>query len=329
MCQNGELDKDTARSFFGRYFDNTHNFRYSDEERALILKCAKHAKYLSDIEEINTNFDCVNLESNLVVDIPKETSCSSLGVICMENYKSRTHYLLSLLLRTADINVERKSEGYRFNETVKELSCYYRMIAGPMAYESLQTNLCLSLPSLSSVNRYIRKIDANITEGDLRVSALKKYLEDRKLPLVVSLSEDGTRLTGTVQYDVRTNQLMGFSLPLNENGMPIVNSFNASTSNEIIRHFSKKNVIGNHVNVVMAQPLADIPAFCLLLFATDGAYTSLDVSKRWKHIVERLRDENIEVLTFSSDSDQKYNSAMRRLSMLGKPTSLLGEGKNA
>lgn len=326
---DGEMSPETANSYFGSYFDNPHNFRFSLEDRFLILKYAKYAKYLSDIVDITTEFGFIDLKSNLVADCPNECTLSMIHQNrgdSLDDHKSRTHYFLALLIKTADQNVERKSEGYRFNQIVKSLACYYRMIAGPLAYESLQVNLALSLPSLSSVNRYIRKIHSNLTEGDLQVLELKKYLEERGLPLIVSLSEDGSKLTGTVQYDVRTNQLMGFSLPLDENGMPKKNYFGAKSANEIIKHFTKKHVVGNNMNVVMAQPIADIPAFCLLLYSTAGSYTASDVSHRWKYIVRKLRDENIEVLTFSSDSDQKYNSAMRWESRLGERSSL-GEGK--
>lgn len=59
--------------------------------------------------------------------------------------------------------------------------------------------------------------------------------------------------------------------------------------------------------------------FCLLIFGTNSKYTAEDVSKRWMHIVNQLCKSNINVISISSDSDPKYNSAMRKNSCLGLP----------
>lgn len=107
---------------------------------------------------------------------------------------------------------------------------------------NITKKLVLSLPSISSVNRYIRKMNTNIVEGVLRTQDLLNYLQERNLPLIIAISEDATRLTGEVQYDTRTNQLMGFVLPINSaTGMPISFSFNARNADEMMRHFSKSN----------------------------------------------------------------------------------------
>lgn len=61
----------------------------------------------------------------------------------------------------------------------------------------------------------------------------------------------------------------------------------------------------------MAQPVVKgIPPFCLLLFGTDSKYSSTDIQNRWRHIINELKQKNIEVLTVASDSDPKYNSVM-------------------
>lgn len=67
----------------------------------------------------------------------------------------------------------------------------------------------------------------------------------------------------------------------------------------------------------MAQPLAKVPPFSLLLYGSDNKYSAEDVKKRWLYVKAELNKLNIKVLTISSDSDPKYNSAMRNLSMLG------------
>lgn len=81
----------------------------------------------------------------------------------------------------------------------------------------------------------------------------------------------------------------------------------------------KEKKRASYLNVVMAQPLArGIPPFCLLLFGTDSKYTSVDIEKRWQFIRAELKTNSIEVLTFATDSDPKFNSVMRNHIKLGQ-----------
>lgn len=193
------------------------------------------------------------------------------------------------------------------------------MIARPLAYETLQRNLEAALPSLPSTNRYIRASNCNISEGILRCEELRIYLSDRKLPMTVSLSEDATRIIDKVQYDPNTNQLIGFVLPINDtNGLPIPFKFPARNADDIFSHFSGENTVSSFLNVVVAQPLAVAPRFCLLIYGSDCRYSAFEVSNRWTHIISELKKVGIKVLTFASDSDPKYNRAMRELSKINK-----------
>lgn len=197
------------------------------------------------------------------------------------------------------------------------------MLAGPLVYETLHKNMECVIPSLSTINKSIAKKTNTIIEGVLQTRELSIYLRERNCPLVVSLSEDATRITGRVQYDARTNQLSGFVLLIDANkGMPIPFSFHARNAFEIYKHFTDSNVVAQFVNVVMAKPLCEVPAFCLLLFSSDGKYTSEDVSNRWKYIEKQLRKENITIISMSADSDPRYNTAMKKCMFLGEDSIL-------
>lgn len=137
------------------------------------------------------------------------------------------------------------------------------------------------------------------------------YLDERKLPFIVSLSHDATRIDGRVQYDSKSNQLIGFVLPIDqETGLPIPYNYKARNAIEFVDHFSSTNPVGHFVNAIMAQPLAEFAPFCLLLFGSNGKYTTENVSKWWEFIVDDLQKLNISVVSISSDSDPKYNSAI-------------------
>lgn len=80
------------------------------------------------------------------------------------------------------------------------------MLSGTLAYETLNANLPLSLPSVSTVHRFISDSGPRVIEGEIRTCELLKYLKNRNLPLQVSLSEDATRITAKISYDPLTNQ---------------------------------------------------------------------------------------------------------------------------
>lgn len=221
-------------------------------------------------------------------------------------------------------NIKRFKPGYRYTESTKLYAAYFRMISGKLAYETFKANVQHSVPCLRSVDQYISKEASNAIEGVLRSAELLQYLNDLKLPKIVALSEDATRITNRVQYDPQTNQLVGFVLPLGANGMPIAGYNKARSAAEMEQCFynvetREERKRASFVNVVMAQSLVPgTPAFCLLLFGSDGKYTSKDIEKRWQFIRDELKKKGIEVVTFASDSDPKFNSYMKCHINLGR-----------
>lgn len=195
------------------------------------------------------------------------------------------------------------------------------LINGSLASQTLRANLSYCMPATHSFRAYFHKHvkEANVVESVLRCAELKRYLEENNLPLVVSLSEDATRNLNRVQYDPATNQLVGFSLPINNNGMPSPNSFLARSASENEQHFLLNSEhVASFVNVIMSQPLVlAYPPFCLLIFGSDNKYTASDVVNRWLYAMHALNQAGIQVLSIASDSDPKYKAAMRRFSKLG------------
>lgn len=269
--------------FSAVYATDVPSFKFVLGDRIKLLECASNVK-----KKIETN------GWQYFQRIPEKSDVDLCGK--MYNLKvtddSKSTYLLDRLVSTANQNKVRDKGGYRYENELQSFATYFRLISGPLAYETLQKNLIHSLPSLPSVNRYIHKSDCRLIEGVLRCEELLKYLTERNLDKVVSLSEDATRIVGRVQYDSYTNQIVGFVLPLNEQtGMPIPFSFPARNSQVIIEHFGKDSAVCPLVNVVMAKPINknSIPSFCLLLFGTDNKYTSENVFNRWININQQLK----------------------------------------
>lgn len=322
---DGQMIKSQMVDIFGEiYWMAPSTFQFSPGDRKLINVIVTHVKQVSDVRGINY-FQGNISENNIVKGIEQLMLENDDGSKVSENAR-RTRHFLNILQITATRNETRKRGGYRYDFQVKLFASYFRMIAGPLAYNIIQKNMPCALPSLSSTNRYINSSNCHIVEGILRSNELLIYLNERQLPLAVSISEDETHIVGRIQYDVKTNQIIGFTLPLNKsNGMPIPFSFPARNAPEILKHFAIENPISTYVNAIMAQPLSNkhIPAFCLMLFGSDGKYTANDVSFRWDHIKKELSLLGIHTLTVGSDGNPKYEAAMRRKLNLGSKSSIV------
>lgn len=130
------------------------------------------------------------------------------------NKLPKKYLILKKLLQSVLQNEEKHSAGIRHEKIVKKFAAYIYMIAGRLSYETLSANLPLS--SITSVTRYVCQYRPCIVEGKLRSNELRNYLIAKNVPLVVWISEDATGIVNKVQYDPRTNQLVGLVLPLQE-----------------------------------------------------------------------------------------------------------------
>lgn len=332
--ENTSLDIIDKKCFFGAYENNIAEFGFTQHERDLIHKL---------VYCVNEKIDSFGMKDGLsYFHEPVETELTPIkdwyftdeqhipGFVVEKESEndysnSQTHRILNKLLDIANQNFNRPKQGHRF-DGITSFAVYFRMVSGRMAYETLQKNMPLALPSLSSTDYHIHKSNNRVVEGVLRCDELLLYLNERNQPLVVALSEDATRIDNRVQYDKSTNQLIGFVLPVNKaNGMPKPFTYKARSSTEMIHHFSSGAPTAKFVNTVMAKPMGKVPAFCLLIFGSDNKYNTIDVANRWIYIEKELAKVGISVLTISSDSDPKYNSAMRMNSMLGHESQLLGD----
>ncbi|KAJ6642514.1 hypothetical protein Bhyg_07465 [Pseudolycoriella hygida] len=220
-------------------------------------------------------------------------ACSDLkvqnSVFSSEPFLSSDNLILRTLIKVANTNALRKKSGYRHDDLIKAFAAYLKMIGGTLLHETLHANLPLVWPSLPFVNKHIHDKKVFVMEGKLMLEGLHQ-------------------IQATVSYDPNTNQLVGFALPLDENGMPMPCSFFARNATEIQGHFENTyNVISSNVYVQMAQPMSRIyPPFCLLFFLTDNTFQSEAILNRWNYTAEQLQDFGIIVDNFASDGDPRH-----------------------
>lgn len=314
---NRVLGENVKNNFFGFYVADIANFRFTPQEKTDIKTIAD--KLVEDIELDKTQHEKISIgwktAQKWYFDEPDHADTIAT---CKETKTSESMNLLTEMMANAAINAQRSKNGYRYTDRIRRFAANIRCIAGPLAYRTLQGNAVSAIPSINSLNEYIYRPDHMIVEGMLRCDELKVYLEENKLPLWVSLSEGGTRIDNRIQYDSRTNQLIGFVLPLNgKTGLPQPIAYKARTAVEMLHHFSNGTSVSHFVNTIIAKPIGSSTSFCLLLFGCNNKYTADEVSKRWIYIEQQLKQQGIGVLTISSDSDPRFNAGMRMNSKLG------------
>lgn len=130
-------------------------------------------------------------------------------------------------------------------------------------------------------------------------------MEERNLQKVVWLSEDFTRITGKIEYDVNTNKVVGFVMPL-VNGLPKRNAFLAKTAKDI-EGYVQNSTKADYAHVIMAQPLGNnSPSFCVAVFGTDNKFTYEDVIQRWQQSILQASHYGIKILGFYENSSWLY-----------------------
>jgi len=234
------------------------------------------------------------------------------------------HFSTSLfreLLRTASENCKRVPQARRHTEIVKKFSLSVLLRIGSTGYELLHKNMPEALPSLSTVKREAAKRYTPLIEGEFSFDQLVAHLEAYSASRMVSISEDATRVISRVEYDQVKDKLVGFVLPLDEDSLPLSESFQASTLSAIEEMFEKCKKASS-AYVYMAQSLSpNTPPFCLCIIGTDNCFDANMVTLRWKYIIKECKKRNVEVVSFSADGDSRLITSMRVISKLYNYTS--------
>lgn len=123
----------------------------------------------------------------------------------------------------------------------------------------------------------------------MRCAELNTYLDVLKLTKCVWLSEDASGIVPKIEFDSKSNQMIGLVLPTDPNtGMPTAFTYLARNVDEIQANMQRK--MSTLVYIVLAQPLKkNVPPFLLQIFGTDNSFTSHDVLLRWKHTINELK----------------------------------------
>ncbi|KAF0688873.1 Uncharacterized protein FWK35_00037959, partial [Aphis craccivora] len=263
--------------------------------------------------------------------IGENTNLRNLFIESIEDNKTLTldkklldsNTLLKCLYECASKNQLNTKNNNRFDEQLKKFSVYLFIVGGRLLYETLHKNMNDALPSISTLFRFLDNTQNNVTEGCFRFEELRVFLIKRNLPPKIWISEDATSITGKIEYDAKSNKVIGFVLPL-ENGCPLYDSFPATSAKRITEYFHT-GIRANYAYVIMAQSLDDkAPPFCVAIYGTDNRFTNEDVMSRWNFMKLAAASQGIEIIGFSSDGDTRLLKTMQlqSLSMYARESNL-------
>lgn len=134
-----------------------------------------------------------------------------------------------------------------------KLGLYLFIRGGRSLYEFHVQNM--HFPSAKTISRHSNGIHGELLEGHYYFNELKTFLIEHKLPLCVSITEDGTKIVEVVEYDCKNDILIGLVAPFdNRTGMVLEKHFSAKTA-EDIKNSIENSKIASYVYVLLARSI--------------------------------------------------------------------------
>ncbi|CAF1928949.1 unnamed protein product [Rotaria magnacalcarata] len=230
------------------------------------------------------------------------------------NNSSINNLFISSFIDTIANNIVKSKQGQCYDDSMKKFAILLYTFGGKLAYQLVRINIIGALPSLSTLSRLMSNTDTIITEGRFRIMALKQYTDSLNAKFGFC-SEDCTGVIKKIKYDVTTNSFVGFVTKFS-NGIPIPEYYKTDSYEQLKAWFTniKKS---NLLNIFMFQPLpppghSNTPSpFLMNAFGADGTGSAMEILYRWVHVFEYSLENQIRIIGFSTDGDNKYMRATR------------------
>lgn len=192
-------------------------------------KITDHYKLLDEIEMLA----CSSEEYGNIINEAYKMQRERLTMCHPELGTEKFSSLFKTLLENIIVNASKVPQARRHDHIIKKFSTSLLIYAGPRAYNFLQSNMSGGLPCLRTVQRNIRSEYKTMREGEFLFADLPAHLNSYKADKVIAIAEDATRVIARVEYDGETDRIVGFVLPCDSNGLPISNSFIATSFSAI------------------------------------------------------------------------------------------------
>jgi hypothetical protein len=240
----------------------------------------------------------------------------SFFITSSQNSHQTDEPFLSYFLENLLSNLSVAKSRYRYNEQVLDFALCLSILAGRNAYQFLRINIPGALPSLTTIQTKLSKAGFRALEGEFRYDDMNKYMNEINSKFAFC-AEDCTSVLRKIVYDVRSNSFVGFTPPLDVNGMPYIKHFQTNSMEDLERWFEEEEM-SRLLNLHMVQPICinnqTTSPFAFAAYGTNGKYTSLNIIHRWYTIFEESSSRGIRIVGYSTDADSKYLLAMKLVS---------------
>ena len=153
----------------------------------------------------------------------------------------KQNHVYIIFLENLFSNLSLSENRYRYNELIIEFSVCLSILAGRNAYEFIRLNLPGALPNFTTVQKKIAQEGFKALEGEFRYDAMETYLTSINSKFVYC-AEDCTSAVRKIIYDAPSNSFLGFTLPLDEDGMPQIQHFQTNSYEDLEMWFNQQDI---------------------------------------------------------------------------------------
>ncbi|CAF1390611.1 unnamed protein product, partial [Rotaria sordida] len=201
----------------------------------------------------------------------------------------------NIMLNNMIKNFVIEEKGYRYDIIVRQFAASLYILGGRTAYEFIRLNIPAFLPRLFNYDGVRDYFNANQST-------------------IGFCAEDCTAIIPKITYDTKSNTFVGFSLPLDNNGIPITNSYSTDSFTDLEQWCSDLPQ-AKSINACLIQPLSlsinHISPYLLAAFGTDNKFKSSNIILRWHHIYEECKLKGTRIIGYATNCDSRYLRCMR------------------
>lgn len=174
-----------------------------------------------------------------------------------------------------------KTNQADYSDILKKVSLRTLILGGRINAEFWSRNL--PVPSPSTSDHHLAQF-GHVKEGEILANELAEHLRRSKVPKedwIVFICEDDTSVIKRIEYDVKSDAVIGFTPHLSEeSGLPFIRQFPAS-SPKAVDHYASSLPKSSMIHAIVAVPLSTKAGpFTLCCFGTDSKFTAKHVMAR-------------------------------------------------
>jgi hypothetical protein len=220
---------------------------------------------------------------------------------------------LSSFVENLAKNLLQSSNRYRHSKLVEDFALALLITGGHYAYQFIRLNIPGSLPSPTTISSRLMNWNHRLLESEFRFDSMEEHFRSIDVKYTYA-SEDCTGVIRKISYDAKSNSFVGFSSPLDGNGMPQQLRYQTDSFNQLRKWFNEET-LSTLLNVHVVQPISIDghydSAYLLSAYGTDNKFKMDHVLLRWLRMIEECGKRGIRIVGFSTDCDLRYLRAMR------------------